>query len=167
MTRFATGWYVMYTKSRHEQKVARQLSENNIHNFLPTIKETGTGKNVILIREKPLYPSYIFVYIDTQLTYYNSMNVDGYAWYVRFGNEIATLSSDIIEKIKLITERGRHIEISHSPLPEGQKLLITKGPLCGFGCEVKKHKQKNVIVTVDLLGKVVTAVIARQHLEVV
>ncbi|SFW13350.1 transcription termination/antitermination protein NusG [Chitinophaga sancti] len=167
MSHFVIGWYVMYTKPRHEHKVARQLSEKNIPHFLPTTKETGTGKNVILIKEMPLYPSYVFVFIDGPSGYYNSINVNGYCSYVSFGNKIATVSNDVINKIRLITERGRHIEIMHVGLPQGQKALITKGPLAGIGCQVVRHKQKNVTVTVDLLGKIVTAVVARQHLAVV
>lgn len=167
MPQLVEGWYVMYTKAHHEQKVSRQLSENNIQHYLPMMRVIGPGKNVVIIREKPLFPSYVFVYVDMPATFYKSTSIDGYAKYVRFGNEIATLSNDTIEKLKLITEQGKHIKVQNEILLKGQKLLIRDGPLSGLGCEVIKQRQKNVIVTVNLLGKVVTAVIARQHLKAV
>ncbi|ASZ11952.1 UpxY family transcription antiterminator [Chitinophaga pendula] len=167
MPQLVAGWYVMYTKAHHEQKVARQLSDSNIQHYLPMIRVTGTGKNVIVIREKPMFPSYVFVYVDMPATFYKSTGIDGYAKYVRFGNEMATLSHDTIERLKLITTQGRHIKVENEMLMKGQKLMIREGPLSGLGCEVIKQRQKNVMVTVNLLGKVVTAVIARQHLKAV
>ncbi len=36
---FIAGWYLIYTRSRHEKKVAELLKEKNILHFLPMQKK--------------------------------------------------------------------------------------------------------------------------------
>ena len=43
MTKFHAGWYLFYTKPRHEKKVQSGLAKMEINSFLPTKKPFGTG----------------------------------------------------------------------------------------------------------------------------
>lgn len=164
---FTKGWHVMYTKSRHERKASRQLLEKKIIHLVPMIKVPSKNKNVIQVMETPIFPSYVFVYLDSAQVFYDSARVDGCIRYVKFGNEIARVSEDIITNLRIISECGKRVEVHEGTFQVGQRLTITHGPLYGMKCEVLRQQNcKSVTVTLCLLGRVVIAVIPAQHLSV-
>jgi transcriptional antiterminator NusG len=55
-------WYAIATRSRHEKKVAAQLTEKNITTFLPLITETHRWSDRRKVVELPLFPCYAFVH---------------------------------------------------------------------------------------------------------
>ena len=63
MSAFKTGWYVIYTKNRHERKVAEQLERVGVEYFLPCINAVRQWYDRKKIISVPLFPSYIFVKI--------------------------------------------------------------------------------------------------------
>jgi len=60
------SWYAVYTRSRHEKKVAAQLEEKGILTFLPLVTETHRWSDRRKVIAFPLFPGYTFVH--TQLT---------------------------------------------------------------------------------------------------
>jgi transcription antitermination factor NusG len=64
MQTFTTGWYVMYTKPRHEKQVTRQLELLEINSYLPTIKTLRKWADRKKYVVMPLFPSYVFVNLE-------------------------------------------------------------------------------------------------------
>ena len=154
MTKFKAGWYVMYTKPRHEKAVARRLNELNINGYLPITKTLRTWCDRKRFIEMPLFPSYVFVQLQNMLEYSNGLDIEGALHYVRFGKEVVTVSESIIQNIQMVVEQGKDIEVSAEYFKPGQQLSIQRGPLTGLSCEmVRVDGRQKILVRVNLLQR--------------
>jgi transcriptional antiterminator RfaH len=156
MNAIKAGWYVIYTKPRHEKKVAKYLQDLEIQNYLPTLKTlkiwTGKKKNVIL----PLFPSYVFVKLESIKNYFESLHVPGVLNYVRMGNQIAGINETIIQKLQTIILKSSSsgLSVSTEHFSPGCILNIQAGPFSGFSCEVIQCRGRNkMLVRIELLHR--------------
>ena len=102
MVKFDCGWYVLYVKPCWEKKVHESLKEISLESFLPqvkTIRQWSDRKKVIM---KPLFPSYVFVYINSSLGFHKALSVNGAFSYIRFGKEYARVPEKEINQVKLL-----------------------------------------------------------------
>lgn len=161
-------WYVMYVKSRHEKKVNQLLQENEINSFLPivkTVKQWSDRKKTTL---KPLFPSYVFVNINSPFEFQKALSVDGACAYIRFGKEYASATEKEINQIKLLVEDNdiSDIEIDSKIPKVGDIKQISYGPLDGLECKVLKVGNKNkIIVRINSLQQNIIASIPSYYLE--
>ncbi|HMI59888.1 MAG TPA: UpxY family transcription antiterminator [Puia sp.] len=155
MSSFNSGWYVMYTRPRHEKKVQQQLSERSITTFLPmrkSVRQWSDRKKIVI---EPLFPSYLFVYLKDMDNFFAGKDADGYLYYVRSGEKIAVVNDEVVNSVKLVAGEGRDVEVTtEQRFPSGVRLVISKGPLTGLSCEVVEFQQKQkLLVRVDLLQR--------------
>ena len=164
----ATGWYVLYVRSRHEKKVHDLLKELSIETFLPmfkTIKEWSDRKKILL---KPLFPSYIFVNINSSTEFHKALSINGVCSYIRFGAEYAKITEKEIMQVKFLMGMKEVSEIEVNQLfPKiGEKRKILFGALKGLECEVLKiSKKMKVIVRLETLKLNITAVVPIKFLS--
>lgn len=151
---FQEAWYVIYTKPRHEKKVAAELEYLNITHYLPMkkmIREWHDRKKWV---EVPVFPSYLFVRIKDQKEFYNCLTVYGVLKYVRFGKQIAILNDKVVDDIRRLITHGEDIEDSDGCFKSGQQLVIKDGPLAGISCEViQLHNKRKILVRIHMLRR--------------
>lgn len=154
MSTFLSGWYLIYTLPRQENKVVQRLTQYEVECFLPTSKSVRQWHDRKKVIESPLFPSYVFVNLKSIKDFYFGQNVDGASCYVKFGKQFAKVSQDVIDQIALVSRHGEDLSVSTEQFQPGQKLLITQGPLCGLSCEiVKSNETRKILVRVDLLQR--------------
>jgi transcriptional antiterminator RfaH len=167
MNSFRTGWYLIYTKPRHEKKVFSHLAGLNINSFLPTRKMLRTWHDRKKYVDEPLFPSYVFIYLEDMKMYYEGIDAEGALNYVRIGKDIARMQDSIVSDIKLIADQGKDVEVTSNQLQPGRKLLISKGPLTGLSCEMVEYNNKEMLlVRVNLLQRNVLVKMNVEHLMV-
>lgn len=167
MDSFQAGWYVMYTMPRHERKVAQMLNHLNIKSFFPTQRVLRFWNKRRKFINVPLFPSYIFLYLTDLNSYYDSMKLEGYLYYVKIGRKIAKVNESTINEIKLITENLSEIETYSRVLEKGRKIFIKEGPLTGVCCEViEMHNKNKVIIRLELLQRTLLATLPVEYLIV-
>ena len=165
MKNFCAGWYLIYTKPRHEKKVHSRLAELNINSFLPLTKKLKAWHDRKKYVDEPLFPSYVFVYLNDMQGYYQGIDTEGALYYVRAGKEIARVNDTVVNNIKLLVDRGSDIEVSASYFKPGQELLIRKGPLTGLSCEmVQLNGSRKVLVRVHLLQRNLLMLLPSDHI---
>ena len=165
MKNFHAGWYLIYTKPRHEKKVQADLTEININCFLPLTKKLRTWHDRKKYIDEPLFPSYVFVYLNDMDNYYKSIDTEGALYYVRYGKEIARVQESVVNNIRLITEQTNDLEISDARFLPGRKLVICQGALTGLSCEVVEVGSKQMmLVRVDLLQRNILLTLPAEHL---
>lgn len=165
MNKFSTGWYVIYTKPRHEKKVHNRLSEKNMTSFLPTKKVLRVWHDRKKYVAEPLFPSYLFIYLQDMQNYYDGLDSEGALYYIRTGREIVRVSETVINNIKLITENKRELEISEDYFQPGRRLVVNQGALTGLSCEVVEVKSKQkLLVRVDLLRRNILLTLPSEYL---
>ena len=154
MKNFNTGWYLIYTRPRHEKKLAVSLSESEVHNFLPTVSRLRNWNDRRRFVDTPLFPSYIFVYVKSMEEYFKALTMQGALYYVRSGKEVARIDESIICNIRLIAQQGEEVEVSDGVFKSGQQLVVQQGPLTGLNCEVVRYCGKEkLLVRVYLLQR--------------
>jgi transcriptional antiterminator RfaH len=154
MNKFAGGWYVIYTKPRHERKVSSALTNEEIDFYMPTrkiLREWHDRKKYV---DAPIFQSYIFVRLKDLRDYYNGLKIEGALHYVRFGKEIARVPDKTIEEMRFLVEYGKDLEVSTDYFQSGRQLFISQGPFTGISCEVVEvsNKQK-ILVRIHLLQR--------------
>lgn len=116
--------------------------------------------------ETPLFPSYVFVYIQKIQDYYISLGMEGALYYVRFGKQVARVDNTIIDNLKILLDKGKDMEVSTDYFKPTQKLLIRQGPFAGLSCEVVEYKdKKKILVRINLLNRCVLVDMSANHLK--
>jgi transcription antitermination factor NusG len=154
MGNFFSGWYLLYTRPRHEKKVATQLCNRKLEYFLPLTQQLQSWK----LRKRsllvPLFPSYIFVKLTCFQDYFISMDADGVSNYVRFNKQPAVVKESVINQLRLVVESGHDICVSNEEFKRGETVLIKEGALGGLVSEVVQYQGKNkILVRVQLLSR--------------
>jgi transcription antitermination factor NusG len=168
MKTFQAGWYLIYTKPRHEKKVHARLSEIDIKSFLPTRKILRSWHDRKKYVDEPLFPSYVFIYLDNIQNYYGGIDAEGFLYYVRSGKEIARVNESVVNNIKLATGHMIDIEVSDTRFQPGRRLVIADGVLTGLSCEVVEYKSKHkLLVRVDLLQRNIILTVPEDYLMMI
>ena len=92
-------WFVIYTKSRNEKKVAELLQKNGVETFCPLVKLKKNWSDRKKIVETPLFNSYVFVNLsekDRNVVF----NVPGVIRFVFWLNKPAVVRNCEIESLK-------------------------------------------------------------------
>jgi transcription antitermination factor NusG len=151
---FHKGWYLLYTNSKQEKKVAGQYANMEIQFLLPMIKVEREWSDRIKILNSPLFPSYLFVYLSHFDDYFRCLEAPGALNFVRFGKNLARVSDTVIENIRILINANEQLEISFNHFKKGEAVKISEGLFSGLNCEVIRYKNKDMIlVRVDLLQR--------------
>ena len=165
MNYFKEGWYLIYTKPRHEKKVYSHLSEKNINSFLPTRKVLRIWHDRKKYVDEPLFPSYVFIYINDVRHYYEGIEAEGSLYYVRAGKEIARVNNNVVDSIRLASQTAKELEVSDERFQPGRRLVVSHGPLAGLECEVAQINNKNkLLVRVELLQRTLLVTLPAESL---
>jgi transcriptional antiterminator RfaH len=165
MKNFANGWYLLYTRPRHERKLADHLSFLKLDYFLPTVKTLRTWHDRKKLIEMPLFPSYVFVNLKDMQGYYDALHADGALYYVKYGKEVARVNESVISNIQLVVAGGQDIEVSTDYFRAGQKLVISEGALTGLNCEMIEYKgTMKILVRVNLVHRSILVTVPSESL---
>ena len=154
MSKFPAGWYLIYTRPHQEKKVHAQLTEHDVESFLPLTKKLHIWHDRKKFIDEPLFPSYVFVQLKEVRNYHAGIEAEGFLYYVRIGKQMARVSSQIVDNIRLMASTGSEIEVSSAPIQPGQGLVIKQGPLTGLSCEMVQYNgRRRILVRVHLLQR--------------
>ena len=139
-------WYALYTRSRSEKKLYRELEEKGIEAYLPLKKELRVWSDRKKWVETPLFNSYVFVKVSDR-EYYDAVNSYWAVRYVSFENRAVPIPDFQIESLKLFLEdTKRDVELTQRSLKKGDHLEVTLGPLKGVRGELLELRGKQRIV---------------------
>ena len=148
------NWYVVYTKSRAEKKIANLLHEKGYEVYLPMVKTMRQWSDRKKKIERPLFPGYLFVK-TTPVHFTNILNIDGVVNFIRFGNTVAKVREQDILNIKIMLNGAEQITVENKTYNKGQIIKITEGMFAGYQGLVEYFKGKNILI-VSLLELQIT-----------
>ena len=125
------SWYIIYSKSRQEQRAQQNLANQGFESFAPqiTVKKIRAGKTVQLT--EPLFPRYIFLKCPQTPNLSTIRNTRGVAGLVRFGDKLATVPSSLINHL-LKNQLQLQQQLPVQPFQPGDKLEILYGPFASL-----------------------------------
>ena len=145
------SWYVLYTKPRHEKKLAELLLSEGWTVYCPLKKVVKQWSDRRKEVEEPLFPSFIFIQCqeqDRDQVFVHASAVR-YLYWLR---KPAIVRSEEIDSIRHWMGEVNHASITVESIPVGSKVRLGAGPLMGQLGKVKEHRGDQVIIVLDQLG---------------
>jgi transcription antitermination factor NusG len=143
-------WYVAYTCTNHEKRVAQQLDERQVENFLPLYRSVRRWKDRRKELQLALFPSYVFVRMDIK-DRLRVLQLPGVVNFVSFGGAPAPLLDGEMETLRQGMANPMRIE-PHPYLKVGRRVRVEDGPFAGTeGILVRRRDGCRVVVSIDLL----------------
>ncbi|MGP1435495.1 MAG: UpxY family transcription antiterminator [Phocaeicola sp.] len=154
-------WYVAYTLSRHEKKVAEKLKLMGIDCYLPIQEEIRQYQNRKKKIQRVVLPMTIFIH-GTNKERLEALQLPSITHYfMEIGkHKVATVPDDQMERFRFMLDYSDStVEIENAPLQPGMRIRVIKGSLAGLEGElININKTSKVIVRIDLLGAVSTEI---------
>lgn len=141
-------WRVLYTKSRHEKAVAKQLTALEIPFYLPLITKVSISRGRKTRSRVPLFTNYLFMFGNEEERLE--------AWGTNRLSRVLDVedSSSLRHDLKQLSQAifsGAPITKEERLLP-GQRVRIKSGHLQGLeGTVVERQGQRRLVVAVNFL----------------
>lgn len=154
-TSSAAFWYAVCTHSRHEKKVAQQLEERQIENFLPVYRSVRRWKDRRKELDLVLFPGYVFVRLSLA-DRLRVLQLPGVARFVSFNGKPATLAASDIEALRNGLTKGVRAE-HHPYLTVGRRVKVIHGPLSGAqGILLRAKTNCRIVISIDAIMRSVS-----------
>jgi transcription antitermination factor NusG len=144
------NWYAIYTRSRHEKKVAANLEEKRVEVFLPLRSVLSRWKDRRKEVQLPLFSGYLFVRIHREQRL-PVLQTSGVVRFVGNGDGLDPVPEEQIISIQRLMESG----LRYDPYPylkEGMQVRVVRGPLKGVeGILIDKRKKHLLVLSVDMI----------------
>lgn len=149
-------WYAIYTKPRHEKRVAEQLIQKSVETLLPVYECIRRWKNGRHRVQFPLFPGYAFVRIALK-DRMDVVKVPGVVRIVGFDRGPLPLANEEIEGLRRGLAAGIDV-LPHPYLTAGRRIRVVSGPLRGMrGIMIRRKGQYRIVVSLDLIMQSIRA----------
>jgi transcriptional antiterminator NusG len=162
-------WFVVYTKSRCEKKVADLLTRKGIENYCPlnrVQKQWSDRKKIILA---PLFTSYVFVRISVS-EQSTICRTDGILNFVYWLNKPAVIRNEEIDIIKQFLNDHSHVrleKVSINKININDIVRVIAGPLMEQEGKVISFKSKSVKILLPSLGYLMHVEIEAANVKII
>ena len=161
-------WYVLHTKSRHENVVNDGLTRKSVEVYLPKITVPSKRRDRKKTIRVPLFPGYVFV--KTDLHPHTHLEIVKVAGAVRFiGNKQGplALADETVESLKIMVASDRVVTTGNN-LKKGDRVMVIHGPLEGvIGTFVRFGGKGRIVVNVEALGQYAGVEVSEDDIEII
>jgi len=148
------AWYVLHTRSRHEETVCTGLTRKSVTVFLPRVATPSRRRDRRVVLNVPLFPGYLFVH--TTLAPEKHLNILKTVGAVRLiGNRKGPLPvpTEAIESLKIMVAAEQKVETG-TTLRQGDRVIVVQGPFTGVsGIFVRYKGRSRIMVNIEALGQ--------------
>ena len=146
------NWYIIYTKSKCEKKVAYLLTKRKIENFYPlNSKKLANARKSKTIYE-PLFDSYVFVYIEEDAIPHLKQ-IEGVVNLVYWKGEPAVIKEEEVTTIKEFTSVYIDIKLEKNAVNHhGYLRTVDEHPSYRRGGNLLKIKNRSSKVYLPSMG---------------
>lgn len=154
-------WYVIQVYTGKELEIAQQCRERVADEgedvFVPLAERWTKIRGERTLITSRLFPGYVFIETERIEDFYKRLNrVYAMTKVLRTGDEMTPIQKEEEEYLKRLGGKEHVVKYSEGYM-EGDKLVVTSGPLKDFEGRIKKilrHKRL-VVIEVTLLGQTV------------
>ena len=145
------SWYVLYTKPRHEKKLAERLHSEGWTVYCPLKKTTKQWSDRKKVVEEALFPSFIFIQCEQaeRDQVFSHASAIRYLYWLR---KPAIIREDEIQSIKQWMGEVNHEDITIESIPLGSRVRLSGGPLMGETGTVKELRGTQATIVLEQLG---------------
>ena len=162
-----TKWYVLYTKSRCEKKVAGILAKRGFENYCPlnrVVKQWSDRRKLVF---EPLFSSYVFV--KSMVTDLNKVRqtTSDIVNFVYWLGQPAVVRNDEIESIRQFMGEYSNVKLEKVTVNINDRVRVVSGPLINTMGVITDIQNNKVKLHLPSLGYSVVAEINVSNIEVV
>jgi transcription elongation factor/antiterminator RfaH len=161
-------WYVLHTKSRHENVVNDGLLKKSIEVFLPKVTVRSRRRDRKAMIRVPLFPGYVFV--KTDLHPHHHLEIVKTAGAVRLiGSNLGPVpvSEETIDSLRIMVTSDHSVTTGYN-LQKGDRVMVVYGPFTGvIGTFVRYRGKERVIVNVEALGQYAGVEVGEEDIEII
>jgi transcription antitermination factor NusG len=159
-------WFAVLTRPRHEKKVARQLADESLTAFVPTLPQIHQWCDRRRVVDLPLFSCYVFVHVgDWRDAYFKVLRTPGVFRWVRLGSEPSVIPDSEMASIRSLVERA----VSVAPYPYlriGQRVRLRSGCLEGVeGILVGRKGARKLVLSINLIQQSLAVPIEGYEIE--
>jgi transcription antitermination factor NusG len=158
-------WYAAYTRSRHEKRIAEQLTQRSVEHFLPVYETVHRWKDRRVRLQLPLFPSYIFVRVALR-DQLKVLQIPGVVRLVGFNGRPTVLPETEMLALRSGLSSGLRVE-PHPYLTVGRIVRVRSGPLCGLtGRLVRKKQDCRIVISIESIMRSMIAEVSLDDIEI-
>jgi transcription antitermination factor NusG len=135
-------WYALYTRSRHEKRVAEALGRRGFDVYLPLVPRESQWHDRKKTVHWPLFPGYVFVRFEPgQAT--TALSVPGAVRVIGVRGEPAPIRDSEIENVRRFASCLAETGVVPTPEPlvdVGQEVVVQSGPFGGVRGRVLERR---------------------------
>ena len=151
VSRSEKNWYVLYTKPRHEKKVAERLSEARYTTYCPLFKVKRQWSDRTKVVEEPLFHSYIFIHIEDHKRE-EVFTFPGTVRYIFWLRKPAVVRPIEIEAIQKWLGHYDHGSLEVEDITPGALVRITSGQFMNEEAILLDQSRNKAVVQLKVLG---------------
>ena len=157
-------WYVAYTSANHEKRVAQQLLQRTVENFLPLYDTVRRWKDRRVRLRMPLFPGYVFVRLPLH-DRLRVLEVPGVVRLVGFNGLPVALPDEEIETLRAGLSQRQRVR-PHPFLTVGRRVRIRSGPFLGLeGVLLRRKSNLRVVLSISLIQRSISVEVDGADLE--
>lgn len=137
------AWQVIYTKARQEKALARQLAQDEVPFYLPTVERRYEIRGRRMKSHNPLFPGYVFTYVnedERQRCFWSTKRISSIIDVIDEEQLVRDLTN-----IQLLIESGVPLAVEDR-LETGDAVRVTRGPLMGLEGQVVRRRRNSVLL---------------------
>jgi transcription antitermination factor NusG len=159
-------WFAVYTRSRHEQAVKKQLDGKGIESFLPLYEKKSRWKDRVKQIRLPLFPGYLFVHVPMR-DRLKVVETTGVVNIVSNGLTPLPIPESQILNVQTFVESGLKTD-PHPYMKVGRRVRIIEGPLNGVeGILVRKKSHSCLVLSIDMIQRSVSVELESWKIEAI
>ena len=158
------NWYAAYTRANHERRVANQLAERGVENFLPQYESVRKWKDRKVRLQMPLFPGYLFVHIALH-NRLKVLQVPGVACLVGYAGRPVAVPEEEFARIRAFLNHGIRTA-PHPYLHTGRRVRVHSGPFEGVeGIVVRRKNRSRLVISLELIQRAMAVDVEETCLE--
>jgi len=160
------NWYVLYTKSRCEKKVAAFLSKRNVENYCPLNRVYRQWSDRKKMVTEPLFNSYVFIHAcESELNAIKKLtsNIVNVVYWL---GKPAVIRNEEIEQIRYFLNEYSNVTIEKQPVRMNEMVRIIKGPFRNLEGTVAAIKNNMLVLSLPTLGYKMMAEVSASNIEI-
>jgi transcriptional antiterminator RfaH len=149
------AWFVVQTQPHAEAKAKRHLANQGFSAYLPIYQRRVRHARQSQIVMRPLFPCYLFVRLDPDLTRWRSINgTIGVRRILTDGDSPRCVPDRIIDEIVAREDETGAIKLAPPAFAPGQAVRLMAGPLADVaGLFEETRDDSRVVLLLSLLGR--------------
>lgn len=160
-------WYAIYTKPRHEKKLAEYLSSLGIRHYLPLIQKKTRWSDRFKLIDFPVFPGYIFVSLDYLRKRKEALQHPAALSFIRNQQGPAEMSEYDVSNLK------NFVQSCHDVLAEpiqglkaGKEVKINSGPFAGIrGTIIRIKNAERLYVKIPMLSQMISTEVSLADID--